>query len=54
MLVVKLREGCWIIKDRGRMLEGYTMLFQIPLGFDGIPLKLILERFGHCGILSRN
>jgi len=54
MFVVKLGEGFWIIKDHGRMFEGYAMLFQIPLGFDGIPLKLILEWFGQFEILSQD
>ncbi len=54
VLLIKHREGLGIKKDGSSPIKGNAMVFQVPLGFDGIPLKLILERAGHCRIISRN
>jgi len=53
VFLVKLREGFAIMKDCGGTLKGDTMLFPVLPSFDGIPLKLILERLLHLGMISR-
>src|SRR3972149_7205657 len=53
MLLVKLREGTSIKKNRCGTLKGDAMLFQVQPSLDGIPLKLILEHLLHLGIIRR-
>ena len=43
VFLIKHREGLGIKKDGSSPIKGNVMVFQIPLGFDGVPLKLILE-----------
>jgi len=54
MLFVKLRQSLWVKKNRGSTFEGNTMISEILLSFGRVPLKLILERFGHLAMIPRN
>ncbi len=54
VFLIKRREGLRIKKDGSSPLKGDAVVFEIPLSFDGVPLKLILEWTSHRGIISRN
>src|SRR3990167_7938015 len=53
VLVIKLRQGCWITKHRGRPLKRNAVCPNIPPSLGRIPLTLLPKCLGHRRIVSQ-